>query len=147
MEAVALKGMSRLDRLAVNRLRRRLLAVVVIIGAAGALLGCTQDSSAATAAAVQVNLGRFVIQPSVLEVPAGDVELRVTNVDSDMVHNLVVHGKGTRVLAPGKTQVLPIPDVAAGEYRMWCDVPGHAMAGQVGTLVAKAVTDATTAPS
>jgi len=38
-------------------------------------------------------------------------------------------------------------DVAAGEYRMWCDVPGHAAAGQVGTLVVKGVTEATASPS
>ena len=63
------------------------------------------------------------------------------------VHDLVVHGKGTRPLAPGQTQVLHIPDVAAGEYRMWCDVPGHAQAGQVGTLVVKAATNETAASS
>jgi uncharacterized cupredoxin-like copper-binding protein len=30
---------------------------------------------------------------------------------------------------------LKIPDVEAGQYRMWCDMPGHAAAGQTGTLV------------
>jgi hypothetical protein len=46
-----------------------------------------------------------------------------------MVHDFVVHGRGTRPLAPGQSQVLHIPDVAAGEYRMWCDMPNHAAAG------------------
>jgi hypothetical protein len=59
-----------------------------------------------------------VIDPSVVEAPAGDLELRGTNVDPDMVHELVVYGKGTRRLAPGQSQTLEIPDVAAGEYRM-----------------------------
>jgi nitrite reductase (NO-forming) len=95
-----------------------------------------------------VNLGPgFVIQPSVREDPAGDVELRVTNVDSDMPHSLVVHGEGTRTLVPGQTQILRVLDVAAGDYRMWCDVPGHAAAGQVGTLVVKAATEETSGPS
>ena len=82
-----------------------------------------------------MSLGRFVIEPAVVEAPAGDLELRVTNVDPDMVHDLVVLGKGTRRLAPGQSQTLTVPDVDSGEYRMWCDVQGHANAGQVGTLV------------
>ena len=38
-------------------------------------------------------------------------------------------------LAPGESQTLEIPAVPAGQYRMWCDVEGHAEAGMTGTLV------------
>ena len=101
------------------------------------LTSCGEDSDAAgaDAAVVDVSLGRFVLEPAVLTATAGDLQVRVTNTDPDLVHDLVVYGKGTRRLAPGESQTLDIPDVAAGEYRMWCDVPGHAAAGQTGTLL------------
>ena len=113
-----------------------------MVGAA-LVTSCANDSSAAVddATVLDVNLGRFVLEPAVLEAPAGDLELRVTNGDPDMAHDLVVLGKGTRRLAPGESQTLEIPDVAAGEYRMWCDMPGHAAAGQTGTLAVKAATE------
>jgi uncharacterized cupredoxin-like copper-binding protein len=72
-----------------------------------------------------------------LGVPAGEIDLRVTNTDS-MVHNIVVAGRGTRNLNPGETQVLPVV-VEVGDYRMWCDVPGHADMGQTATLSATLV--------
>jgi nitrite reductase (NO-forming) len=129
--------MSRRLRLISDRPRRRLrpLAAVVVAGAA-ALTSCGGDADAAGHATVlEVRLGRFVIEPGVLEAPEGDLELRVTNVDPGMVHNLVVNGKGTWGLESGQSQTLEMADVTAGEYRMWCDVPGHANMGQVGTLV------------
>jgi uncharacterized cupredoxin-like copper-binding protein len=110
-----------------------------IVGLASgvALTSCGDDSHAAAedAPVVEVSLGRFVLEPAVLTATAGDLQLKVTNTDPDLAHDLVVYGKGTRRLAPGESQTLDIPDVAAGKYRMWCDVPGHAAAGQTGTLV------------
>jgi uncharacterized cupredoxin-like copper-binding protein len=138
--------MSHFDRPRVAAKRALLLAGTFIIGTA-AMTSCANDSSAAgdDANVVDVNLGRFVVDPAALEVPAGDLVLRVTNVDSDLAHDLVVHGKGTRRLAPGESQTLEIPDVVAGEYPMWCDVPGHAAAGQTGTLVVTPQTQPPTA--
>ena len=134
--SLTLHGMSRRDRLITNHGRRRLVLIAAAIASSAALTSCGSDSDAAADATVlEVNLGRFVIEPAVAEAPAGDLELRVTNVDPEMAHDLVVHGKGTRRLAPGESQTLEIPDVEAGEYRMWCDVAGHAAAGQVGSLV------------
>ena len=129
-------GMTRCDRPVVTARRAFTLAAAVIVGAL-ALTSCSDESNAAgqDATVLDVTLGRFVLEPSVLQAPAGDLVLRVTNGDPDMVHDFVVHGKGTRRLAPGESQTLKIPEVAAGEYRMWCDVPGHAAAGQSGTLV------------
>jgi nitrite reductase (NO-forming) len=103
------------------------------------LTSCANDAGAGSdgATVLDVNLGRFVLEPAVLEAPAGDLVLRVKNGDPDMTHDLVVYGKGTRRLAPGESQTLEIPDVVPGDYRMWCDVPGHAAAGQTGTLMVK----------
>ncbi len=103
--------------------------------AAGVLSSCGGSSDAGSDATVlEVELGRYTISPSVLIAPAGELELLVTNVDDSLVHNLVVFGKGTRMLAPGESQTLPIGEIGAGEYQMWCDVQGHREAGQTGAL-------------
>lgn len=99
-----------------------------------ALSSCGGGADAADATVVEVELGRYTISPSLLTAPAGALELVVTNVDEALVHNLVVAGKGTKSLAPGESQTLPIADIAAGDYQMWCDVQGHRQAGQTGTL-------------
>jgi len=120
------------------RVRRALLLTGAAAIGVTVLASCGNDSSSAAAddaTVLEVNLGRFVLEPSVLEAPAGDLVLQITNTDPEMVHDFVVHGKGTKPLAPGESQTLKIPDVEAGQYRMWCDMPGHAAAGQSGTLV------------
>ena len=112
------------------RVTPRLACCLVTLVALGA---CGGDGGG-DAARFDVALGRFVIEPATLTVPAGAVELRVTNTDT-MVHDLVVASKGTRPLQPGESYDLPLGDIATGEYRMWCDQPGHAEAGQTGVLV------------
>ena len=111
------------------------MLAAVLVGA-GVLSSCGDDSNAdaSDATVLEVELGRYTISPSVLVAPAGELELHVTNVDDALVHNLVVFGKGTRQLAPGESQTLPIGEIGEGEYRMWCDVQGHAQAGQAGAL-------------
>lgn len=129
--------MSPSHRPLVNVGRVLLLTGAAIMGVT-VLASCGSDSSSAgaeDATVLEVNLGRFVLEPAVLEAPAGDLVLQITNTDPEMVHDFVVHGKGTKPLAPGESQTLEIPDVEAGQYRMWCDMPGHAAAGQSGTLV------------
>ena len=134
--SLTINDVSRSPRPCVNVRRARLLASALTISVT-ALASCGNDSSSApdNATVVDVDLGRFVIEPAVLEAPTGFLVLRVTNRDPELAHDLVVHGKGTRRLAPGESQTVEIPDVVAGEYPMWCDVPGHAEAGQTGTLV------------
>lgn len=113
---------------------RRLVAGAAALLAAVALSACGGGAEASDVTVVEVELGHYTITPNVITVPAGEVELRVTNVDTGMIHNLAVAGKGTRPLAPGETQVLPMGEVALGDYTMWCDVQGHAQMGQSGTF-------------
>jgi plastocyanin len=108
-------------------------AGLVVLAALG-MTACAPESEARDVVVADVALGSLVIEPAVLTVEAGDVELRVTNTDV-VVHDLVVASKGTRPLQPGQTQVLPLGEIEPGEYRMWCDQPQHAAMGQVGTLV------------
>lgn len=114
--------------------RLRLLGAIAagVVLSATALTGCGSDDDSSDAPEFAVELGRYVIIPDVLNVPVGEVDLRVTNTDS-MVHNLVVAGRGTRNLNPGESQLITV-HVQAASYRMWCDVPGHADLGQTGTL-------------
>jgi heme/copper-type cytochrome/quinol oxidase subunit 2 len=126
--------------------RHRLVpTIVAAVAALTPLTACGGGSSAADAPAVDIQLGRYTITPGDLTVPAGTVSLRVTNVDT-IIHNLVVAGRGTRPLAPGATETIQIV-TEPGDYRMWCDVQGHAQLGQTGTLRSETVVASTPAPT
>lgn len=125
--------------------RRRILPTMIALTAISLLPACGGESTTADAPTVDIQLGRFTIIPGELTVPAGALALRVTNVDN-IVHNLVVAGRGTRQLAPGATQTIQI-DTQPGEYRMWCDVQGHAEMGQTGTLRSEAVATSSAPPT
>lgn len=113
-----------------TRLVRPLLAAAAV----WLVSGCGGD--AGSAVVIDVELGNYTISPATLVLPAGvEVELNVTNVDTEMIHNLVAAGKGTRMLEPGESQLLPMGVLEAGRFQMWCDVPGHAQMGQAGTVV------------
>ena len=122
--------------------RRLITTLVGSLLVAGALSSCGGQPAAADAPLVDVQLGRYTIAPEMLIVPSGAVDLRVTNVD-DMIHSLVVAGRGTRQLAPGETQTISV-ETEPGDYRMWCDVAGHADMGQTGTMRSDVVVAATT---
>lgn len=109
---------------------RRAGLLAVAAASLVAVAGCGGDDGA-DATVVDVALGNMVFAPDVITVPAGEVELRVTNTDA-VVHDLVAASKGTRPLQPGESQTLPMGELAAGEYRVWCDQPGHeAMVGRL----------------
>jgi uncharacterized cupredoxin-like copper-binding protein len=114
-----------------RRTVRALLGGVAVV-AATMLASCGGDASGTDAPVVDIELGRYTISPNDLTITAGSVTLQVTNVDT-MAHNLVAAGKGTRILEPGETQTIPA-DIEVGDYRMWCDIPGHAELGQLGVL-------------
>ena len=146
---VTIDPMAGVNRPSPQRVRRGLLAAVVLLGGWAWLTSCGRDADAAAtdATVLDLRLGRLVLEPEVLTAPAGDLRLRVTNDDPEMVHDLVVLGKGTRPLAPGESQTIDIPDVAVGRYGMWCDIPGHAAAGQTGYLMVAAATEPSTTAS
>jgi len=86
----------------------------------------------------EIHLGPgYTINPAEITVPAGRFEVVVTNVDSQLPHSLVMLQRSTMQLAPGQSQRLIVkrgqePEV--GDYRMFCDVPGHQQMGQVGVV-------------
>jgi plastocyanin len=85
------------------------------------------------ATVIDVELGAMVIVPDMLMAPPGAVELRVTNIDTQ-VHNLAVLGQVTPDLQPGESATLDLGVLDVGVYDTQCNIAGHAAAGMVGEL-------------
>ena len=58
----------------------------------------------------------------------GHVVLRVTNIDSQ-VHNLTIDGDDDARPAAQRHHELDLGELAAGNYEMFCLIPGHKDAG------------------
>ena len=81
---------------------------------------------------VVVSLEEFSI--SAATVPTGG-SLQVMN-DGSTLHNLVVEDTdvATADLASAESEELPVADLAAGDYTMFCSIPGHREAGMEASL-------------
>jgi len=90
-------------------------------------------SAGAGSETVDVALTEFLIDPSSIEATPG-ATLKVVNRGA-IQHNLSVGGKSTTMLGTGGTEALDLAGLAPGTYELRCDVPGHATAGMIGTLV------------
>lgn len=86
----------------------------------------------AVAAQAAVSMTEYAISPA--EVAVGG-QLDVTN-DGSIVHNLAIDGTDlvTPDLDPGGTESLPLTELEAGTYTMFCAIPGHREAGMEATL-------------
>jgi len=128
---------------------RRTLAlpgIVVLILVAAACTGGDEDGGGATGAEAAgasttftVVLTEFAIDPGLIHAPAGQtLTFRARN-DGTAPHTFAVDtGEGviqTRELANGDTETLEVPALQAGEYKVYCTVPGHVEAGMIGSLV------------
>lgn len=110
-----------------------------------AIFGLLQNDDGEAAAAeggggsgptvIDVELSEFKITPSELKAPPGPIQLRIVN-KGTAVHNLSFPGldKISADLQPGQSETLDLGDVAAGEWAMLCEIPGHAAAGMTGTM-------------
>jgi plastocyanin len=72
--------------------------------------------------------------PAQIAATAGDVGLYVRN-DDVYRHTFVIEGTGAKVELPGSTARRLEATLAPGEYRFFCDVPGHE--SMQGTLVVR----------
>lgn len=113
--------------------------IALVFGIAVAATGGDDPGDEPVGTVLDIELGAMVFVPTEVTAPAGQVTLRVENIDA-LPHSLIVNGHGTRTLAMGERQELDLGSLAPGEYRLWCDVAGHVEAGMVGTLT---VTQAT----
>ena len=86
-----------------------------------------------------IDLGAFELIPDHLELEAGKTYLfQVENVH-EIPHNVFIGDRGSKTLAFSATiagdATTSFPWTAeAGEFQMWCDVPGHADLGMIGTV-------------
>ncbi|HKZ59931.1 MAG TPA: cupredoxin domain-containing protein [Candidatus Thermoplasmatota archaeon] len=70
--------------------------------------------------------GRATRSPTLRVPPGAKMLIEVTNSDA-LIHNLVIRDLflGTRLFGPGETVGLVVGPASAGDYRYFCDVPGH----------------------
>ena len=99
----------------------------------------TRDASAATSAGggqtVEVTLGDLFIEPKELTAQAGAVTFKVTN-EGQTEHNFAIEGHGaTEMIPPGESATLQVPSLETGEYKVICEVAGHAGGGMKAALV------------
>jgi manganese oxidase len=111
------------------------------IGGDGDGEGDVDAAAAGEITYLDVKLGALKLEPDHLMAAPGHVVLRVENVDSQ-VHNITVDGNAVPDLQPNATAELDLGVLAAGNYEMFCEIPGHKDAGMTGTLMIAA--DATT---
>lgn len=83
-------------------------------------------------APVTVSLTEFSISPPAVTLAAGGT-LTVTNAGS-VPHDLAVEGIATPLLSPGDAATLDASSLTAGEYTMYCQIPGHREAGMEAQL-------------
>ncbi|MFV0318597.1 MAG: plastocyanin/azurin family copper-binding protein [Microthrixaceae bacterium] len=84
------------------------------------------------AAEVDVTMADFSFDPSEAVIaPDGTIEL--TN-DGSVQHDMVIDGQESGLIDPGASGSLQLDGIAAGEYEIYCSVPGHRDAGMEGTL-------------
>ncbi len=116
-----------------------LAALVLGFLAIGNVAGDDGDSAAAGSESgdvtyLDISLGALKLEPNHLMAEPGRVILRVKNIDSQ-VHNLSIDGDVTPDLQPNATTELDLGVLAAGNYEMFCQIPGHKDAGMQGTLM------------
>ncbi len=109
------------------------LAIALVIIAVGFAVGGGDGGGegGGSGAPVPVQLSEFAIGGGLDVAPGGT--LAVTN-EGTQVHNLVVDGDGqTADLSAGESEDLAV-DVPAGEYVVYCAIPGHREAGMEATM-------------
>ena len=130
--------------------RRGLPAVILAValiaaacsggGGDGAGTGAGSEAAAAATAKIAVTLSDFKIEPSDIQVPAGQpLEFDVSNHgQSPHTFAVVVDGQqqATGEIAPGSTDTLAIDQLGVGTYNALCTIPGHEQLGMTATITA-----------
>jgi plastocyanin len=130
----------------------RILALVAIAATFGLAAGCGGDDDDDEAAApeatapeeaaggggaMEVGMTEYAFDPKDVTASQGDT-ITATN-DGEIPHNFTIEGDGettTGDVDPGSSGELTV-DVAPGNYKVECTIPGHAEQGMVGTLTVK----------
>lgn len=110
-----------------------LLMVGVVAAKGGSGDGGGSDSSS-DVAPVAVALSEFAISPATVTVPTGG-SLEVTN-NGTVPHNIVITDTDLKTadIDGGASETLDVSSLAAGDYEIFCSIPGHKDSGMVATL-------------
>ena len=128
------------EALAVLAFGVALIAIVIAVFGVGLAMRAIDEHRAtpvdgvAETSAASVALDEFTIEPTPLEVAPGG-KVTVTN-EGTTVHDLAVEGEdaATPEMNPGDEAVLDLTGLAAGTYRVFCQLPGHRYSGMEGDL-------------
>jgi FtsP/CotA-like multicopper oxidase with cupredoxin domain len=108
------------------------LAIAIV---AVTVAGTSGDGATVTAGApVEVTMTEFEIDPNAFSVPEGG-SIMVTN-EGTAAHDLTVRDAdlSTGEMASGARAELDVSSLAAGNYEVYCSIPGHFEAGMSGVL-------------
>ncbi|WP_062304855.1 cupredoxin domain-containing protein [Demequina subtropica] len=115
----------------------RPVTAIAVLTLVGALSACGGDADAPSvsspetnATVVDVSATEYAFAASATDVPAGPVELVLTN-DGAMGHDLVLEGDpggATAVIEPGETDSFEVT-LEPGTYTLYCSVGDHRTRG------------------
>jgi uncharacterized cupredoxin-like copper-binding protein len=115
---------------------KRILSLLVLCAAAGALLFVVIPAGAATTATtVKVTAKEYKFVLSRKTAPHGKVIFKVVN-KGKFKHDFKIAGKKTPLLGSGKSASLTVRLVKGKTYTYICTVPGHAQLGMKGKFKA-----------
>jgi glucose/arabinose dehydrogenase len=112
----------------------RLAAALAPFAAALAVLPGAAPARDAAPVTVQVVARDFNFKLSRRSVPAGTTVRFVVRNRGQSVHDFVVKGGRTRLLQPGRSQVITVRFPRKGAFTFLCSVSGHARLGMKGTF-------------
>ena len=117
--------------------RLTLLSVTLVAMLALAACGDSEPFDASTLSGTHVSMDEMNFDPDALTVKAGDdVEIALVN-DGSVKHNFSIEEADVDEdlsANDGKSFTFTAPD-SPGEYKIYCDIPGHESAGMVATLI------------
>jgi uncharacterized cupredoxin-like copper-binding protein len=118
------------------RFSTRVASVAASVVALGAVSAPALAAPAhAKASTITVTATEFKFKLSTASAKAGAVTFKVVN-KGKLPHDFKISGKKTKLLAPGKSQLLKVV-LKKGKAAYLCTVAGHAAAGMKGTLTVK----------
>ena len=107
------------------------LVVAVVIAALGSASAPARSQTPVT---IRVVARDYSFALSRSSVAAGSTVRFVVRNAGSTVHDFVVRGRRTRLLAPGRSQAITVRFPGKGKFAYLCSVPGHARLGMRGTF-------------
>ncbi len=121
-------------------MRRRLFAPLIALALSAPLVVACGSTTPKPPDVSMEAVGNYKFNPTSYTAKSGTVRIALKNIDQ-MSHSVVVtDANGTRVntfriLVAGGHEGSGTTKLAAGSYKLVCDVPGHAARGQIADLV------------